>query len=114
MTPSDKKRMMDQNTKISVPELTPERKANANHRKDRESNKSEEFKQINTNRKRILIVMKLMALSMILIQQVIIAYMKHHPNNTMSKYKSYKMIFILRTQTMLKLTIQMKLAIKVI
>ncbi|SLC71784.1 Uncharacterised protein [Mycobacteroides abscessus subsp. massiliense] len=64
--------------------------------------------------KRILIVMKLMALSMILIQQVIIAYMKHHPNNTMSKYKSYKMIFILRTQTMLKLTIQMKLAIKVI
>ena len=51
MTPSDKKRMMDQNTKISVPELTPERKANANHRKDREPNKSEEFKQINTNRK---------------------------------------------------------------
>ncbi|MCG1486487.1 DNA translocase FtsK [Staphylococcus epidermidis] len=52
MTPSDKKRMMDQkHKKISVPELTPERKANANHRKDRESNKSEEFKQINTNRK---------------------------------------------------------------
>ncbi|WP_260580227.1 DNA translocase FtsK, partial [Staphylococcus epidermidis] len=52
MTPSDKKRMMDQkHKKISVPELTPEKKANANHRKDRESNKSEEFKQINTNRK---------------------------------------------------------------
>lgn len=52
MTPSDKKRMMDQkHKKISVPELTPERKANANHRKDRESNKSEEFKQINNNRK---------------------------------------------------------------
>ncbi|MGK8424441.1 DNA translocase FtsK [Staphylococcus epidermidis] len=52
MTPSDKKRMMDQkHKKISVPELTPERKANANHRKDRESNKSEELKQINTNRK---------------------------------------------------------------
>lgn len=52
MTPSDKKRMMDQkHKKISVPELTPERKANVNHRKDRESNKSEEFKQINTNRK---------------------------------------------------------------
>ncbi|EHR84999.1 DNA translocase FtsK [Staphylococcus epidermidis] len=52
MTPSDKKRMMNQkHKKMSVPELTPERKANANHRKDRESNKSEEFKQINTNRK---------------------------------------------------------------
>ncbi len=52
MTPSDKKRMMDQNRKkVSVPELKPEKQANANHRKDRESNKSEEFKQINTNRK---------------------------------------------------------------
>jgi len=52
MTPSDKKRMMDQNhKKVSVPELKPEKQANANHRKDRESNKSEEFKQINTNRK---------------------------------------------------------------
>ena len=52
MTPSDKKRMMDQNRKkVSVPELKPEKQANANHRKDSESNKSEEFKQINTNRK---------------------------------------------------------------
>ncbi|MDU4968377.1 MAG: DNA translocase FtsK, partial [Staphylococcus epidermidis] len=52
MTPSDKKRMMDQNhKKVSVPELKPEKQANANHRKDSESNKSEEFKQINTNRK---------------------------------------------------------------
>ena len=43
---------MDQNRKkVSVPELKPEKQANANHRKDRESNKSEEFKQINTNRK---------------------------------------------------------------
>lgn len=51
MTPSDKKRMMDQNhKKVSVPELKPEKQANANHRKDSESNKSEEFKQINTNR----------------------------------------------------------------
>ncbi|MDU2552765.1 MAG: DNA translocase FtsK, partial [Staphylococcus epidermidis] len=52
MTPSDKKRMMDQNRKkVSVPELKTEKQANANHRKDSESNKSEEFKQINTNRK---------------------------------------------------------------
>ena len=82
--------------------------------KDSESNKSEEFKQINTNRETDSNSYESNGIEHDMNSSSDEHVYETPSNNRMSKYKSYKMIFILKTQIMLKLTIQMKLAIKVI